>query len=180
MRCSAAALVLVCITWALLDSADAAPTQAQVMAEFIERFTRFIDWPEPALGPSEPFVVCVLGQAALRAPLETILRSRPIKGRRGVLRVVDGRQLDELADCHVLYIAPGEMKRLRPLLDIAYGRPILTVADTPGAAAAGILINFYRTGNYIRFEINMAAVANGGLKARARLLRHARLITGGP
>jgi hypothetical protein len=158
--------------------AQAGPTEAELMTEFIERFTRFIDWPPEALGgPDTPFVVCIVGSAPVQVPLAELARLRPIKGRRAVLRAVDAsRRPDAIASCHVAFIAAAESKHLGSLLGHAEGRPVLTVADAPGFAAAGVAINFYRENRRLRFEINAAAAQDSGLKVRAKLLRLARPI----
>jgi hypothetical protein len=160
------------------NPAQAGPTEAEVMTEFIERFTRFIDWPPDALGgPETAFVVCIVGTAPVREPLAELARLRPIKGRRAVLRAVDAtRRPDAIAGCHVAFIAAAESKHLGVLLGHAEGRPVLTVADAPGFGAAGVVINFYRESRRLRFEINTAAAQDSGLKVRAKLLRLARPI----
>jgi len=154
----------------------AGPTEAEVMTEFIERFTRFIDWPPESLGgPEASFVVCIIGAAPVRDPLVEMTRQRPIKNRRAVVRTIDVvRRPDAIASCHIAFIAAGESKHLGVLLGHAEGRPVLTVSDAPGFGAAGVAINFYREDRRLRFEINSTAVQDSGLKVRAKLLRLAR------
>jgi hypothetical protein len=165
----------------LARPAAASPTEAEVMTEFIERFTLFVDWPADALGgPGETFVVCVVGAAAVQAPLTALARSRTIKGRRAVVRTIDGgRSPEAIAGCHVAFIAGSEGKHLSLLLGHAQGRPVLTVASTPGFADAGVVINFVRKSKNLGFEINPSAAASGRLKVRSNLLRLGRLV-GGP
>jgi hypothetical protein len=161
--------------------AAASPTEAEVMAEFIERFTLFIEWPAGALGgPDDPFVVCVVGATAVQGPLVALTRSRPIKGRRAVVRAVDaGRRPEAIAECHVAFIGGSESKHLPLLLGHAGGRPVLTVSNTPGFADAGVAINLFRESRRLSFEINPSAAAGAGLKVRSNLLRLGRLV-GGP
>jgi hypothetical protein len=156
----------------------AGPTEAEVMTEFIERFTRFIDWPPEALGgPDTAFVVCIVGSASVREPLAELTRLRPIKNRRAVVRAVDAtRRPDAIAGCHVAFIAAAESKHLGVLLGHAEGRPVLTIADAPGFGAAGVVINFYRESRRLRFEINAGAAQDCGLTVRSKLLRLARPI----
>jgi hypothetical protein len=154
----------------------AGPTEAELMTEFIERFTRFTDWPVDALGaPEDPFVLCVVGPTPMREPLADLARQRAIKGRRAVVRTVDAaRRPESIADCHLAFIGSSEGKLLPALLGHLEGRAVLTVADAPGFGAAGVVINFYRESRYLRFEINNAAAADSGLKLRSKLRRLGR------
>src|SRR5438132_10691016 len=78
-----------------------------VKVEFIERFTRFIVWPAEAFrGTDGPFTLCVLGDTPAQPYLERLARERRIQDRR-----VDYKKLkpaDELAACHLLFVAAGE------------------------------------------------------------------------
>jgi hypothetical protein len=153
----------------------AGPTEAELMTEFVERFTRFTDWPAEALGdPGEPFVLCIVGASPMREPLNDLARQRPLKGKRAVVRAIDARRPETIVGCHLAFIGSGEAKTLPALLGHVDGRAVLTVADAPGFGAAGVVINFYRESRYLRFEINNAAAADSGLKLRSKLRRLGR------
>jgi hypothetical protein len=50
-------------------------------------------------------------------------------------------------------------------------RPVLTIADSPGAMRRGVLINMNRTEqNKISFEVNLAAAREMGLDFSAQML----------
>jgi hypothetical protein len=174
-----AAVAIGCL--AVARPVAASPTEPEMMAVYIERFTLFVDWPPFALGgPDSPFVMCVVGRAAVREPLLELARLRLLKGHRAVVRTVDAvRHPDAIAACHVAFISDAEAKQLPLLLVHAGGRPVLTIADTPGFGAAGVVINFYREDRLLRFEINPAAARTAGLRVRSRLMRLARQV-GGP
>ena len=81
---------------------------------------------------------------------------------------------------HVVLIGGADKKRLAAVIARTEGRPILTIADAPGAAAGGSVINFYLDGKHVRFEINTRAARDSGLKVRTKLLRLARVVGGKP
>ena len=142
-------------------------------AEFIERFTRFIDWPRDVLGTSGPFRLCVVGSTPVAMALEQLARTRRFKGHGATsVRLV---ALDGLAGCHMVFIDSSERRRLEDILSRTAGRPILTVGDTDGFSARGVIINFYRSGSRLRFEINIAAALESGLRFRSKLLKLARV-----
>ena len=148
----------------------------EVEAEFIERFTRFIDWPDSAFAASgSPFVVCSWGASPLSTQLERTLSNRHIKSRP--VRVVRVASLDKLSICHVLYLAVSDRGVVRGVSAYGYGKPLLTVGDQPGLAEAGMLINLVVDDDgYVRFEINRDVAKASGLKISAKLMRLARLV----
>jgi hypothetical protein len=160
----------------------AAPTHADeleypVKAEFVERFTRFVDWPNQTLNnnPQGAFIICVLGDSAIEAHLQRLARERRIKDRP-----VEIRHLKPGADpgnCHVLFIAPSERPRLKQILSRTSGRPILTIGDAEGFAKEGVLINLIvDEDGHVRFEICGSQLRRSGLNMSAQMLRLARVV----
>jgi hypothetical protein len=149
--------------------------EAEVKAEFLERFTRFVDWP-PTAFPSRdaPFVVCLMGSHPFGDYVDNMVRDRMIKGRATVLR--RPTEAIEVLGCHLLFVAASEDKRLAKVIAQTATRPILTVADTRGYAYRGVLINFFRDDKKVRFEINTDAVKKSGLKFSSKLLKLGKLV----
>lgn len=162
--------------WALPPHADV--PAYEVEAEFIERFTRFIDWPEASFSaPSSPFVVCSWGTGPLSTQLERTLGRRRIKTRP--VKVVRVDSLDKVPACHVLYLAVSDRNVLQSVAAYAHGKPILSIGDQPGFAEAGLLINLVvDEDGFVRFEINRDVAKASGLKISAKLLSLARLVGG--
>lgn len=169
------ALAALAAAGTMMPSAVAAePSEAELKAEMVERFTRFVDW-EPSDLPGESLAICVVGESPLTQPLDRIARTRKIKDRKAAVRTVDAAAA---ADCHVVLIGGTDRKRLTAVLARTEGRPILTIADAPGAGAGGSIINFYPDGKHVKFEVNTRAARDSGLKVRAKLLRLARVVGG--
>ncbi len=152
------------------SSAPAAVDEASVKAELVERFCRFIDWPEGALGPSDrPFVIGILGTDPVAPHLEDLARLRMIQGRP-----VEVRRLATPAgagDCNLVWIAASAKDRLAAVLAKTRGRAILTIGDSPGFAGDGVLIGLVRSGDHVSFEINLDEVRQSGLQFSSKLLR---------
>lgn len=159
--------------------AEAVP-EYEVKAQFIERFTRFIDWPEASFGsPSAPFVVCTLGAGPLVDQLGQVLGRRSLKSRPVHLQRVTAK--DTFAPCHVLYVAPLERDAARVIGNRTYGRAILSIGDHPGLAQHGLLLNLVvDEGGFVRFEINRDVARASGLRISAKLMRLARVVEGRP
>lgn len=152
---------------------DRGVTEAVLKAEFVERFTRFIDWPRDAMAAGAPFRVCVIGTSPVAAPLEQLARMRRFKGRTAsFVRVTT---LDGMAACHLVFIGGSERQRIDDIVARTVGRPILTVGDTDGYSPRGVIINLYRSQSRLRFEINIVAALDSGLRFRSKLLKLARV-----
>jgi hypothetical protein len=139
---------------------------------YIERFTRFIEWPGDSLRKDRPFVVCIQGSGETATDLARVAPARAFKDR-----TCEVRRLQPSSDpsaCHLIYLAGSEQPRLPALLETVAGKPILTVSDTPGFSQRGVLINLFQEGRYLRFEINLAAVKRSRLVFSSQLLRLGR------
>lgn len=158
------------------DSAAPSLPEYALKAEFIERFTRFIEWPagSPASDQSAPFVIGLFGRSPLRPHLERLADSRRIKGRPVVVEEV-GR-LDEIDACHVLFIPRSQAPSLAKIVSRTARLPVLTVGDTDGFAETGVILNFFVEEDRLRFEINERAAHSSGLKIGAPLFQLARVI----
>jgi hypothetical protein len=155
--------------------ARAQPSEYAIKAEFIERFTRFIDWPEDAFSsPTSPFVLCVMGDNPFGDYLGHLARDRKIKDRS--VRLVFPTKVSELTACHLLFVAASEAAKVRAIVQRTRGAPILTVGDTPGFAEIGVLVNFFFERDLVRFEINVDEGRRSGLAFSAKLLKLARIV----
>jgi hypothetical protein len=148
----------------------------QLKGEFVERFTRFVEWPPKALPADRPLQVCVMGASAVGDEILRMTRVRPFNGRRALGRRLSARE--DPSGCHLLYVGFQERTRLEELLPQVAARPVLTVSDAPGFGELGVQINFYRDVTRVRFEINLAAVQRSGLHYRSQLLRLGRQVGG--
>jgi hypothetical protein len=153
-------------------NAAAAPSEPEIKAELVERFTRFVDWPQLP----DTFEICVVGASPVTPHLEKIARRQAIKGKRA--RVVQIAP-EGVAECQAVLIAGDDNKRLRAVLGHIGSRSILSIAEAPGAAAGGAIINFYPDESHIKFEINLDAAKRRGLTLRSKLLSLARIVGGG-
>jgi hypothetical protein len=145
----------------------------QIKAEFIERFTRFIEWPAaPSQPQSEPFVIGIIGRDPFNGYLEAIARARTIKGRPVRIRHLAG--LDAIGSCQILFISSSEKGSFDEIVARARKYPVLTIGDSPGALSSGVMINLYTADNKVRFEINEQQLSKAGFAASAQLLKLAR------
>lgn len=169
---------------ALTSSFVGTPAQAQgsseyaVKAAFLYNFTKFVEWPSGAFGESSaPLIVGVLGQDPFGGALDQILQGKTVNGRPVLIQRLTWGQ--NLRACHILFICQSERKRLAQILSSLRGMSVLTISEIAQFNQQGGIINFVIDQNKVRFEINMAAAEQGGLKISSRLLSLAKAAKGG-
>lgn len=168
--------MILCVLFLVPISAFAQQSEYTIKAVFLEHFTRFIDWPESSHidDISLPFFIGVIGDNPFGSVLDQIYAEQSIKNKK--VEILHLSTPDEITDCHLLFISSSSKEMLSEILSCTRYKPILTVSDTNGFAEDGVLINFYLTGDKIKFEINEKAVHESGLIMSYKLLNLARVV----
>ena len=174
-------IFLVVLVSLLLLLTNHVPTWTQypedrVKAQFLERFPMFVQWPagSTVYDPLTPFTIGVIGKNTFESYFMEPTKEFRIKGKE--VKILTLSNLDKVSVCNVLFITGSEAGRLNQILSETKGKPILTISDTEGFAENGVLINFYQTGDNLRFEINRSAVQESGLRFSSMLFRLAKVI----
>jgi hypothetical protein len=168
------ALLLLALVSPLPLPAYAQISVGRLKSLFVERFTRFVEWPADTLPPGATFVVCIEGTGETADNLFDLATAKKFKDRLCEVRRV--RPGSELGSCHLLYLAATEGPRLPAVLANVAGKPVLTIADTPGFGDKGVQINLYPQDKLMNFEINLPAVKRSRLTFSSQLLRLGRLV----
>jgi hypothetical protein len=146
-----------------------------VKAAFLLNFCRYVEWPENAFAePGSPLVLGVYGKDPFGPDLHNVVSNQKVGSHP--IRVREVKTIGELPEFHLVFFGSSDAKVLPELLRVCTSESVLTVGDTLGFAHAGGCINFFREGQKIRFEINVDAVRQSGLKIRSELLNLARIV----
>jgi hypothetical protein len=141
-----------------------------VKAASIYALGRYVTWPDSAFnGPDDPFVIGVFVSNPFGDVLQQIAEKKTLNDRKIQVRLFDSPK-DGL-ECHVVFVprtAPRE--RVAELVKVADGQPVLLVGESEGFAERGGIVNFYLSGNNVRFELNAEQGAKAGLSLNAKLL----------
>jgi hypothetical protein len=157
--------------------ASAAP-EYQVKAVFLFNFAQFVAWPAGAFPDSAaPLVIGVLGEDPFGSYLDEAVRGELVQAHP--LTVRRYRRVDEITDCHILFINRHEVDDLEDILGALKGRGVLTVSDAEGFAERGGMIRFVTDRNRIRLRINLEAARAADLTLSSKLLRPATIVTTG-
>jgi hypothetical protein len=149
-------------------------SESAVKAAFVCKFAAYVEWPPLAFAqPGSPIVIGVLASAPMADEVAHAASGQAIEGRPlAVRRLAPG---ESLAGLHVLYVARTHAARLPELLAAARTRPILTVTESDGGEAMG-MINFVVVDNKVRFDITPHLAEASELRVSARMLGVARRV----
>jgi hypothetical protein len=159
----------------------AAPAAAQVTREydlkavFLYNLASFVEWPVTAFsGPDAPFIIGVLGQDPFGAVLDGIVANEYVDKHPFVVRRF--RRGEDVSECHLLFVAESESRRLPEVLRSLRGRPVLTVGDRPGFIEAGGMIGFATRADHLQLFVNRTAVHAAQLVVSSKLLEVAQVV----
>ena len=147
-----------------------------VEAIYLEKFTRFIEWPDDTnvYDTTENFVIGIVGEDSFEGVLETIYGSYPILNKN--VQIIHDVTDKNFENCNLIFINILNEKSLDRILSLLKGKPILTISHNKGFAEEGVHINFINIGNKIRFEVNKKSMEESKLKASHLLLKQAIII----
>ena len=171
------ALVLGCLS-VTISRAETPSAEYQVKAVFLFNFAQFVDWPASAFPDSHaPMVIAVLGKDPFGAYLDNLVRDERIGERPLVIRRCT--RVEELADCHLVFISRSESRDLETILARLKGQPVLTVGDADSFTHAGGMVRFAMEGRKIRLRINVEAAKACQLTISSKVLRPDTIVTQG-
>ena len=148
----------------------------EVKAAYLEKFTRFIEWPENSVlsDTTQPFVIGVLGENPFDRILDEVYEKYRIKNRKVKIKYFASPA--QLSECNLLFISGSEKDDLLSVLLQINDKPILTVSDSKGFAEKGVHINLSRKNNRFQYEINESALVKSGFSVWAQLLSSAKIV----
>ena len=157
-------------------NSQAQVTENEYKAAFIERFTRFIEWPanEHLKNEDAPFTITILGENTLGQALDEFFDAITIKNKK--VKLIYTTSLSKIEESDLIFVSGSYKRNIPQLLSHIENLPILTISDTPGFATDGIQINLVRKESHIRYEINLKALKAAGLKVNSLLLASAKII----
>lgn len=158
--------------------ADAQTVRAsapEVQAVFLFNFAQFVDWPAEAFpDPQAPLVIGILGKDPFGSFLDETVQGETVRGRS--FRIDRYRRVEEVKDCHILFISRSEAKRVDGILAALKGRPILTVSNGEDFDQAGGIIRFILDKSKIRLSVDLEAAQAARLTFSSKLLRSAGIV----
>lgn len=137
----------------------------RLKAAFLYNFALFTEWPADV---GSTLNLCVYGRDPFGAEIDA-LQGKVVGDRRIVVRRVSNT--DGLTVCQLVFIAEPSGGGISRVLSTLHGASALTIADAPGAAQQGVVLNMNVVNNRITFEVNLAAARAANLNLSSKLLR---------
>jgi hypothetical protein len=147
-----------------------------VKAGFIYNFAKLVEWPAPALGqPGHQIVIGVLGNDAFASVLDRVVDGKKIDGRPFQVKRLHNKEYKDCS-CHILFITASESARSDEIINLMKNAAVLTIAESPGFAKRGGIINFTLEDSKVHFEVNVDAAKQAALNISSRLLSLAKIV----
>lgn len=127
---------------------------------------RYVEFPgKPA---AQPIQLCVLADA------DGARQIAALRGQRAGSRTIALRQIDSggANGCDAIYMGKADAAQIARLTQ----RGTLTLGDGRAFVSGGGMVGLVRTGNQIRFEVNLRSAREAGVVISSRLLRLAARI----
>jgi hypothetical protein len=160
-----ALLALALLSWPFKLAQSVELSEYQLKAAFIYNFAVFTEWPAEV---GTPLNLCILGPDPFGDEIND-LQGKAVGNR--TLAVLRKTTNQSISNCHIVFITAQAFRNLPRVLDEIRDRPILTVADSEGAAKRGVALNMAVTQNRITFEASQAAARSNRLTLSSKLLR---------
>jgi hypothetical protein len=152
---------------------EATTSREEHKAKYLGLFPDYISWPL-VIAEGESFNLCLLGKDTFKGFLQSIYRKKLIKTKPVKIHYLDN--LEQMPNCHLLFISISERKSIPEILDFLKDKPILTISETRGFAEKKGIIQFYMKAQKVSFKINNQAAIRHGLKINSKLLAIAKVI----
>lgn len=152
-----------------------------IKAVYIEKFTRFIEWPEKFNidDTLEPFYIGVFGKSAMNNTLQKVYKDLKIRDKHVTIENIEDLQdLKKKGNkYHILFVPETSDKWLDEIVLFSIKNNILTIGDGENFALHGVHINFIIQEDRVQYEINESTVYKSNIFMSYRLLNSARIVS---
>jgi hypothetical protein len=153
----------------------------QVKAAYVLNFLRFTEWPGRPRGEDE-FVLAVVGTREFADTLREIAREaerlgqKPVRVQQLDAGATRSRLQRALGEADAVFVQSDALVDAQTVLALSASRPVLTIGDVPGFAAAGGMLGLVPRGQRIVFDANPRAIQASGLQVSAKVLKLANIV----
>jgi hypothetical protein len=139
---------------------------------YIYNFAKNIQW--PTAQQSGDFVIGVLGKSEITTELQSLADTKTLGTQKIVVKTF--ATVNDVSDCHMLFIGQANSKALTELSSKIGGKPVVIVTEKSGLCKQGSGINFVLVDNKLKYELNKTILDKSGVKVSAELARLAATV----
>ncbi|MDM8549028.1 YfiR family protein [Desulfobacterales bacterium HSG2] len=181
-------------------------TEYRLKAAFIYNFARFVTWPENTFKETDDSIsLCIVSDQ--HNDVFFSLNNKTVRGKKlevkecesncfcpdsdqndkNILfkiipelqnKKVEDCGCEESGACHILFFNSTNRKFVRKRLESVKNQSVLTVGEMEGFIEIGGIIGFSVMKKKLRYEVNLDAARQSGLKLRSKLLKSAARVIG--
>jgi hypothetical protein len=146
-----------------------------IKAAYIERITRFIEWPPVnSVKDTTVFAIGVYEDTEFYNTLTEVFKVKTIKNRK--VKILKILKPDQIRFCDICYISEKGKPDIKYFISLANENGVLLMSAAKDFGVAGIHINFYIEDDKLKFEINKSSIDSGKLKVSSLLMKSSKVI----
>ena len=151
-----------------LNKISAQETDYKAYTLYVYNFMKYVEWPENQ--NKGDFIIVLIGKSKIEKELRNLALQKKIKGRN--IQIKTSNSVDEINDCHLLYIAEDKSSAIKEINLKLKNRSILIVGERDGLASKGASLSFATLdSDELSFDINKKVIEQRNLKIASSLLK---------
>jgi hypothetical protein len=157
----------------LTPKVKAQETDYKAYSLYVYNFMKYVDWPENK--NEGDFIIVIIGKSKIEKELKTLAGQKKIRGRNIIVKSINS--VDEINDCHLLYITKEKSSVIKDLNIKIKDKSILIVGEKEGLARKGAALSFATLDNdELSFDINKRSIEEHKLKISSALIKLGELV----
>jgi hypothetical protein len=158
---------------AQLESDESARLETKIL--FLKTFAKYSEWKEADFAlTNSPIVIGILGKNPFPRTHIQLLEKGGVSTHP--LRVKLCKGIDDVQDCHMLFITSTERNTLAATLKRIENKRVLTISDAPGFTEAGGMacipsVKKIDNGFVPKIELNQKALQSGAWEFKSELIK---------
>ena len=146
-----------------------------IKAAYIERITRFVEWPvKDSIRSLDKFIIGVYDENDFYNTLKDVFKEKPIKEHQ--VKIIPIKSPEQINTCNICYISGRAISLISKFVDAANSSGVLLISGSTNFCKAGVHINFYLEDEKLKFEINEKSMKNAGFKVSYLLMQNSRIV----
>ncbi len=146
-----------------------------IKAAYIERITRFIEWPQTQTEKdTSVFVIGVYEDNEFYNTLVKVFKNKTIKGHRA--EIIQIANIGQIEFSNLCYIDEKLRANIEKIVTVANNNGVLMMSQVKDFGEKGIHINFYVEDDKLKFEINKQSISSGKFKVSSLLMKSSKII----
>lgn len=142
---------------------------ATVQSVFVYAAIKYMEWPADDL---PQFRILLFGESPLFAELLKMSQLKKAGSRNIEVQMLTN--LDDIKQCHIIYVANSKIGALAKLLTMEAIHNAVIISEQTGALDKGSDLNFLNENDHLTFQMNTKSLAAKGIKVSGSFARLAQ------